>query len=876
MTKIIEVFDENSVDIEPNMCYNFIDYLREEGLSEKDLNYAMGIKSNKPLLSVQNPPQYEAVIDIALENSIFSDMYRGAIQNVTDIIARNEPILRSTYQTSARQTVEDSSVNTVIAFVGGRGTGKSSAMTSFRAFLQATLEERKNNAPNIGQVLGDKTFFALSTIDSSQISEKETVIGRMSASMLEEFEKNQKHLSVEKKQNFMRYAKDVNELAVMIRDGKWFQCGDKLLSDTHRICDMRNSVSKLVELYLSDIVEKDYLLLAIDDLDMGVQNAHSIMEEIRQYLSIPRVVVLVSIDENLLNAVMNITIAKSLGDSAKSDVHKPLVKDLAYRYLEKLFPVNRRHYTPTLNAQQLREWTADFHADQSDGMVVRDAILQLIWRKTMMLPVCNREGDHLLIPRNLRSLCNMAVLLRNMPDVSYKKSENSDLCTREDFAAANALEIREQLHHNLNVFGQYIVANIASYGAPRLNNESERDMAEVLENVIHQMMDVPLTRMNALVVGDILYHVNHVENPHDTYKLVLGDSAKQNSKSDLLSPAVLYPDAISLGDVMFVLGMLDSRSKCEYIRYLVEVIRTLWSIRMTEELFVTYIEGSDGKGTKTTETFRRVVSGLVVNPDHMDEYIENGGWKKYDDIVESSSTEIAKYMSAYQGSDAPTEKPWRKSRLGGRAYYHIDSYSKDKNIWCHPLAIYSHLLNEPLEGHDMVLPFYSFDFMYRYYEELHQSLRTETGRITFEILIKKLLEETNTDQITSNISRNSVLVVVFQGFIESLKETNNQLLTKYDSWQIMLPSLITALNEYSSCANTTTHSQLFKEIKKAVDSINTCSLSGAKWEALKRNLRIFEEKFKVKKPKSVEIAKNKDAAKELLEYLKNTHPEFNK
>lgn len=693
--------------------------------------------STEFMLSIQDPPRYDAVIDTKLENSIFHDMYCGAINNVKDIMGRSKQILDADARDPITPTAENSTINTAIAFVGGRGTGKSSAMQSFRAFLHEPPIKRKDNNPGDEFDVGDKTFFALSTIDSSQISEKETVIGRMSASMLEEFENCQKHLSVEEKQNFMRCAKEVNELSVMIHDGEWFRCGDKLLSDTRKICNMRNIVCKLVELYLK-IVKRSYLVVAIDDLDMGIQNAHSIMEEIRQYLSIPRVIVLVSVDENLLDAVMNATITKSL----KSNEHKPLVKDLSYRYLEKMFPANRRHYTPTLNAKQLREWKADFYKNQDGGerLVIRDALLQLIWRKTMMLSVCNRDEDHLLIPRNLRSLYNMVVLLRNMPDVAYKNG-TSNLRTRTDFAKEDAMKIREQLRHNLKVFGQYIVANIASYGMPRVNGESELGMVEVLESVIRKVMEVPLTHMNAMIVGDILYYVSNINNPHDTYKLVFDNSVKQNSKFDLLSPAVRYPEAISLGDVMFVLGKLDSRSKCMYIRYLVEVIRTLWSVRMTEELYVNYVNGLDSKDIKTTEAFRRVVGGFIANPDYVDEFLENGGWIKFDDIFEPVGFEIAKYMSVYQGASDPTKTTWRESRRGGRAYYHIEAHSKEKDIWCHPFTIYSYLLRVPLNDHDMVLPLFSFDFIYRYYEELRQSFRSESHLLTFFEIWKKLKEE---------------------------------------------------------------------------------------------------------------------------------------
>ena len=744
--------------------------------------------SNSTTLRIQDPPQYDVTIETDFQQSIFLDMYRGAARNVDAIIERNKTVGSSLCELAN----PDASINTTIAFVGGRGTGKSSAMQSFSSYLQTgpktgdgVWQGRTNELPK---------FVALPTIDSSQISEHETVIGRMSAAMLAGFRKEQKNLSLEKRQEFISCAKEVNELAVWLQTGEWFKCGDKLLTNTERICNMKSSVRKLVDSYLNIVCKGTYLIITIDDLDMGIQSAYAIMEEIRQYLSIPRVVVLVSIDETLLDAVVRVSINESMKVSNPDKEHKALVKDLSYRYLEKLFPVNRRHHTPRLTSKQLCEWNSKGFVDgdplkkELDGksLTVRDAILHLIWRKTMLIPVCNRDSDHLLIPRNLRSLCHMVVLLRSMPDIAYgDKNENKEniqeprIRTFEDFRTIrtettdtdeqsreklrhnlNADRLRETLRHNLNVFGKYIVDNLSSYGAPQLSTKNEAAIANVLESVIRQMREVPLSRMNAMIVGDILYYVEQIAEKHDTYKQILCNVAHPQKETDkhydMLSPAIRYPDSISLGDVMYVLGMLDSRSKCTYVRYLVEVIRILWSIRMTEEYYVNgttknaQIENGD---FFTTKEFRCAVGGSFVNPDHVTEFVDNCGWIKYDEIY-TYSADFAKLLILYRGTIDPQTEAWRNARSDGGPYYNVEQpveQPKDNSgIWCNPFAVYNRLLTKEGEWQQeyiMALPFYSFDFMYRYYEEMHKTFRDQKHKCSFWEVLAMLLKDKSGGQV---------------------------------------------------------------------------------------------------------------------------------
>lgn len=836
--------------------------------------------SNSTTLRIQDPPQYDVIIETDFQQSIFLDMYRGAARNVDAIIERNKTVGSS----SCEPANPGASINTAIAFVGGRGTGKSSAMQSFSNYLQTGPKTHDG----VWQGGTDELpkFVALPTIDSSQISKNETVIGRMSAAMLARFRKEQKSLSLEKKQEFLSCAKEVNELAVLLQTGEWFKCGDKLLTNTERICGMKSSVRKLMDSYLNIVCKENaYLIITIDDLDMGIQSAYAIMEEIRQYLSIPRVVVLVSIDETLLDAVVRSSINDFMKVSKPDEDHKLLVKDLSYRYLEKLFPVNRRHHTPRLTSKQLREWTSEGFVDSTPlkeelgetPLSVRDAVLHLIWRKTMMIPVCNRDGGHLLIPRNLRSLCHMVVLLRSMPDIAYKDASESNPPTRmyEDFLTEKNHEaniLRENLRHNLNVFGKYIVNNIASYGAPQLSTKNEAAMTNVLEAVIHQMQEVSLSRMNAMIVGDILYYIEQIDEKHDTYKQILCEAAQPAKDADehcnMLSPAIRYPDSISLGDVMYVLGMLDSRSKCTYVRYLVEVIRILWSIRMTEEF---YVNGTATTAEITniaygiTKDFQCAVGGSFVNPDCVTDFVKDGGWEEYKNIFAMNlQTEFIRLLFMYEGKNDPRQKRWRDARSNGGPYYNIKQLNRVDEIWCNPFAVYNRLLSargnqwdEWRKTHILALPFYSFDFMYRYYEKMHQEFQAQTDTSDFfdTLTIVFLMQKNKTSediQELKYISREAE-----DNIKNSLRDINNILLGMLPLVKKWLPSFIEVLDVYRIRGDKNVVESKIRDGKNFKDEEWISTLEG------------FEKKWKATEG----MPAKKELCKEFLATLKLKYPD---
>lgn len=761
--------------------------------------------NNMSELKIPQIPQYGIIIEKEYEQSIFRDIYSNAIENVADIISKNEK--RNSPRHSSDSERFEETINPIIAFVGGRGTGKSSAMSTFSSYLNDAKKDTswiKNN--NHKDHIDSTKFCCLPCIDASQFSEKETVLGRIAAEIYSQYNKKYRDcIPAEKRQNFIKRAKEVTELAVLNRTGDWFRTGDWLLENAERIGKIDKKVQQLVNSFI-DIVrgEQDdgyqnhFLVISIDDLDMGVGNSYAIMEEIRKFLFIPNVIVLITLDETLLDRVLQSTFSNapnSLSIKTAAVGKDPLIRNLSYRYIEKLMPYGRQHFMPEFTKDEITKVrAANFLGDDDknwkkydiDGekMSVLDGILHLIWRKTMMIPVCDKDGDHLIVPRNLRSLCNMIIFLRSLDDVAYtpgKADDAYEVLKYDDFVVSE--EKRSMVNNNINAFSHYLIENVSSYSRPELTEENDA-LADVLLHLIRIFPSIRLDKINVQIVGDILYHVRNYTKGcfyEAVFKDVINfEKNGQTVRDDMLEAVREYPDSISSGDVMYVLGKLDTRSRCEYIRYLVEVIRTLWSARMTQEF---YYNGLNADGPNKissnkfiTEKFRFLIGGFIINPNtvsfcnytdnKMKSLCDGTDWysneifdELYGDMCklicvtsfESNQSDESNESAESKSKSEYKEKIIEYRRYGnkGTPYYKSQSMDTSDKMLFNPMSIFSNSLDievqklkfKPREGKFeckiinnqannishifktqsdffMVMPFYSLDYLYRFYQEL--------------------------------------------------------------------------------------------------------------------------------------------------------------
>lgn len=279
------------------------------------------------------------------KNSIFSEVYEKAKFLVKDTIDENE-----CNRNDADKFAEGDYICNIIAFVGKRGMGKSSAMLSFAYFL------RDNS------FFENQRFYVLPKIDMSMVTCNESLLDIVLAYMWSKYEeidnelytkdasmKSLKKKFIEVKDSYMRFkkanVKNYEEELYSVRELK------SLAKSLH----LRNSFSRLVSDFLERVWEnkhasmkEKYLVFVIDDLDLVSDNFGEVLEQIKNFLSIPQVIVLTTLDieRGILNKRHELE--KLFSGKYLFDDTEEKVLEYATDYMAKVIPFNKRIYMPDI------------------------------------------------------------------------------------------------------------------------------------------------------------------------------------------------------------------------------------------------------------------------------------------------------------------------------------------------------------------------------------------------------------------------------------------------------------------------------------------------------------------------------------------------
>ena len=193
-----------------------------------------------------------------------------------------------------------------------------------------------------------------------------------------------------------------------------------------------NFVQNILELADGDMGISDrYLVIQLDDADSKSQKVYEVMEDVRKYLMIPNLVILMSVDQKCLSDVVLQDNLSYFPDLLKIDQER-LSHDLSKntnKYIDKLIPPTHMVHLPRID-QVVTQWGdmlrlryvtkkgKDVYSWMNDEeMDLQTAVLVLIYRKTGILFVKPPHYLHNMIPRTLRGLVQFLSLLDKMEDI---------------------------------------------------------------------------------------------------------------------------------------------------------------------------------------------------------------------------------------------------------------------------------------------------------------------------------------------------------------------------------------------------------------------------------------------------------------------------
>lgn len=280
--------------------------------------------------------------------------------------------------------------------------------------------------------------------------------------------------------------------------------------------DLKESVKDMISAYLK-YVQKDVLVISLDDIDLNTAQAFTMVEQIRKYLILPNVVIFLAIKLNQLSEVIRLELSKQFQSLLTTkQMSFTEVVEMAERYLLKLIPLQSRVYLPvpeTFFHRALEIYKTDRPKPDKFESIKR-AVPELIFKKCRYLFYNTRGTTSLIVPRNLRELRLLISLLYNMPD--YQKNTNKTEGNKQLFK-------RYFFGSWLDTLGKEsrdVAYAILAENEPTLFNKTVirqlvglyfKDKEEQIPENYHDVIDIQNLAFN-VSLGDCFYFMDYIGN----------------------------------------------------------------------------------------------------------------------------------------------------------------------------------------------------------------------------------------------------------------------------------------------------------------------------------------------------------------------------
>lgn len=465
-------------------------------------------------------------------------------------------------------------VNNIIAFVGERGAGKTSCMCSVISILQELQNKKAYNTSfdNL-KTLPQKRIHALKLIDPSFFDAVHNILEIIIGEMYNRTSRDlSTSITVDKENEARKLLKSFQAIKrdmLYVDKNTRFERDEELeeLSLLAAGVDLRTGIQKLIADYLS-YFNSDVLLISIDDIDLNVKLAYEMVEQIRKYLILPNVMILMAVKIDQLSMVIQENLSKQFDQALKHDTRILTgndISEMAERYINKLIPIESQIYIPSPdvffgNSLVIKDReNVVFEAD-----TVRDAIPSLIFTKCRYLFYNTRGTTSPIVPRNLRDLRLLLQMLIKMKDYSEVKPINM----------TEALGNKQQFkRYFFSTWLDSLEVDVRSV-AIKLINETEPTLFN--KKVIDLIRNMYADATSKELKSHKMYFDIDSAMAKDANEIKVEDNFR-----NILEPKNLAYN-ISIGDVFYVLDRLLRMETSASVHRLIFFIKALYSIKLYE------------------------------------------------------------------------------------------------------------------------------------------------------------------------------------------------------------------------------------------------------------------------------------------------------
>jgi hypothetical protein len=410
-----------------------------------------------------NKPVLEKLTKDNIQDSLFANQYQYALKQIdyyVQTLSNQESIRNKTHGIDNN--------NNIFAFLGNRGTGKTSCMISLSEMLLSGEISKFKEFPN----LSNKSFVGIDIIDPSYFDEEHNVVSLFLAKLYHQFcyvnERNYSYNSNEEdyiernRQHFLQVLSETQKHLMCLLNNKEHIEDDTLesLGWLSASVDLRDDIKQLVDAYLQVVLNKhenSILVLEIDDIDLNTRQASKMAEQIRKYFIQPNVIVLMSLNlQQFIYAKINeVSSGFDSGINGITDIN---YLDIAEKYVNKFIPQSQRVYMPSTESFTNRGLTIESKSGENRAYLsIRQAVPELIFEKTRYLFYNNSLSESFIIPNNLRDLRQLIKLLYVLPD--YNKEDVVSTIYNKDIFKDYLITTwaRENVSHREQIMAQSVM-----------------------------------------------------------------------------------------------------------------------------------------------------------------------------------------------------------------------------------------------------------------------------------------------------------------------------------------------------------------------------------------------------------------------------------
>ena len=412
-----------------------------------------------------------------LHSPLFGEQYAQLIKKIKEYV-------RAEKEEGVSNSRHD---NNLFLINGERGAGKSSMLASMREYLAGK------------DVVENKKFLRLEVIDPSSFTNNANILQIIIAELFREFKKDaqERQISYEEKNDITSIFVQIKHALFVLDSPNSISAMDD--SDIESLQDMSNAIvlEQLIRELIRKILKargKDMLLVCVDDIDLNTSHAYEMLEQLRKYLIQPNVIVLIAAKMSQLQEVVQQHFLCDYKELVSREVlNTQDVFEMSNKYLLKLLPLEHRIGVDGA----IRKFKQPIEIMNGRKVVVSadsgaELIYKLIYQKTGLQYLLDRDGADYIVPDNLRAFRFLVRLLCDMD--ADKKSRNIE--------AYQQYFLTEWVPQNLQLDDQQNIKEILT------DSDVSKVNKQIIRYIANKISDIGYSKEMSLLVDNANVYSN--------------------------------------------------------------------------------------------------------------------------------------------------------------------------------------------------------------------------------------------------------------------------------------------------------------------------------------------------------------------------------